>query len=336
MKKIVIAGGTGFLGRTLINWHIKLGNQIVVLSRKQRAIRGAKVVLWDGKTLEDNWRRELDDATAVINLAGRSVNCRYTKSNRRAIWSSRIRSTHVLGKAIHQSLRPPKVWLNSSTATIYKHTYDAANDEINGIVGATPAAKDDFSVRVAQAWENEFNAADTPHTRKITLRTAMVFGNESGGVYETLRKLTSLGLGGKMAHGKQYVSWIHADDFCRSLDWLINSPDSTGIYNICSPCPIPNREMMQNMRSVLKTPFGLPATRGMLEIGTFLMRTETELIIKSRRVIPERILAEGFTFDHINLKNALEDLENSVVKRNNMFVKQRRKRTLKKQNVEII
>jgi len=336
MKKIVIAGGTGFLGRTLIKWHNKLGNQIIVLSRKKRVIRGAKVVLWDGKTLEDSWRRELDDATAVINLAGRSVNCRYTKANRREIWSSRIRSTHVLGKAIHQSLRPPKVWLNSSTATIYKHTYDAAHDEVNGTVGATPAAKDDFSVRVAQAWEAEFNSANTPRTRKITLRTAMVFGNESGGVYETLRKLTQLGLGGKMAHGRQYVSWIHADDFCRALDWLIDSPDSVGIYNICSPCPITNSGMMRTMRSTLNTSFGLPAFRWMLEIGAFLLGTETELIIKSRRVIPERILAEGFTFDHINLKNALEDLENIAVKQNGVFLKQKRKRTLKKQNVEII
>jgi len=335
MKKIVIAGGSGFLGRTLVKWHSRLGNEIVVLSRNGQPIPGARVVKWDGKTLDENWREELIGATAVINLAGRSVNCRYSKENRKELWESRIRTTHLIAKAIKQCPNPPGVWLNSSTATIYKHTYDAAHAEADGIIGATPEAKDAFSVRLAQDWENEFNAADTPDTRKITLRTAMVFGNEPGGVYETLRKLTLSGLGGKMGHGRQYVSWVHADDFCRCVDWLIASPSSEGIYNISSPSPISNRNMMQTLRNVLKVPFGLPATRWMLEIGAFLMRTETELIIKSRRVIPERILGEGFTFNYILLDKAIDSLESGATLQPVPVKRERRKRRLR-QNVEIV
>ncbi len=251
------------------------------------------------------------------------------------MWESRIRTTHLLAKAIKQCPNPPKIWLNSSTATIYKHTYDAAHAEADGILAATPEAKDAFSVRLAKDWENEFNAADTPNTRKIILRTAMVFGSESGGVYETLRKLTLAGLGGKMGHGRQYVSWLHADDFCRSIDWLLDSPNSEVIYNICSRCPISNRNMMKTLRGVLKAPLGLPATRWMREIGAFFMRTETELIVKSRRVIPERILSEGFTFNYIMLDKAIESLESGVTLQPVPVKRARRKRRLR-QNVEMV
>lgn len=305
-NKIILAGGSGFLGRTLAQWFSARGCDVVVLSRRSDDLPAAKTVAWDARSLGE-WSRELDGAAALVNLAGRSVNCRYTARNRRQMMDSRVLSTRVLGEAIARCANPPGVWLNSSTATIYKHTYGPPHDEF-GVIETTPEAKDEFSIEVAQAWEREFDAAEVPGTRKVTLRTAMVFGNEPGGVYEVLRRLARYGLGGKMGHGRQWVSWIHADDFCRAIEWLIDNRNTSGIYNLCAPNPLTNAEMMATLRRAFGMPVGLPAPRPMLEVGAFLLRTETELIIKSRRVVPARLVAEGFSFNFPDLLSAVADL----------------------------
>ena len=307
--KIILAGGSGFLGRTLTKWFVTRGYETVVLSRQPLEREFARTVFWDARSL-DAWAGELEGALALINLAGRSVNCRYHTRNLREMMDSRVLSTKVLGQAVLKCAAPPPVWLNSSTATIYKHTYGDPHSEA-GTTGATLEAKDTFSIEVAQAWEKEFERVKTPSTRKVILRTAMVFGNEPGGVYEVLRRLSRLGLGGKMGHGRQYVSWIQSVDFCRAIEWLIANPNWRGIYNVCVPNPIPNSQMMAVLRRVLGMPFGLPATRWMLEIGVFFLRTETELILKSRRVIPARLMKEGFAFLYPQMEAAIANLEQS-------------------------
>lgn len=313
-EKIVLPGGSGFLGRTLTRWYVAQGCEVIIFSRNPSPIEGADVVAWDGKNPGD-WMEQLEGARAVVNLAGRSVNCRYNENNRRLMMNSRVDSTLVLGQAIAACATPPRVWLNSSTATIYRHRYDAPNTETTGLYGAEKEAKDAFSLEVAHAWEDAFTRAyaenDLQQTRGIVMRTAMVFGNEPGGVYATMRRLVRMGLGGSMAGGKQFVSWLHATDFCRAIDWLITNPDAAGIYNLTAPNPLTNQQMMAALRKANGIPIGLPATRWMLEIGAFILRTETELIFKSRRVTPERLLKEGFTFEFDRLDGALEDLGHS-------------------------
>ena len=310
--KLIIPGGSGFLGRTLAQYFLAQGWRVVILSRSPTPIPGCEIFTWDAKTIGP-WSQELEGAQAVINLAGRSVNCRYSATNQRAMMESRTLSTLILGQAIAQCQTPPPVWLNSSTATIYRHRFDEANTEEQGLYGPSKEAKDAYSLEVAHAWEDAFAETyrenELTKTRGIILRTAMVFGNEPGGVYETLRHLTQRGLGGPMGHGRQYVSWIHATDFCRALSWLIEKPEAQGIYNLTAPNPLPNREMMATLRNVLSVKIGLPAPRPLLEIGAFFLRTETELIIKSRRVEPARLLQEGFQFEHSNFPTAIQALE---------------------------
>ncbi|MEM6822715.1 MAG: TIGR01777 family oxidoreductase [Verrucomicrobiota bacterium] len=313
MKKIVIAGGSGFLGQTLAQWFLSRGDQVIILTRKKRKGLLGESVLWDGIN-EGSWFTCLERADALINLAGRSVNCRYHPSNRREIMESRTRSTQILGKAVQRCKAPPRLWLQSSTATIYLHRHDQANDEAFGIVGAHADAKDAFSVEVAKAWENAFNTLQVPSTRKILLRTAMVFGEQPGGVYHVLRRLVRFGLGGSMDGGQQWVSWIHAEDVCRALDWMIEKEKATGIYNLCAPVPLRNVEMMSWMRQICRAPlgFGLPHPRFILELGAILIRTETELVIKSRNVVPKRLLNEGFRFRFETFDSMLRDIEKTL------------------------
>lgn len=304
---IVLAGGSGFLGRILARHFTQLGHPVTVLSRFSEGIDGdIRSVRWDGRSLGD-WTDHLDGALALINLAGCSVNCRYHARNRRLIMDSRVDSTRILGEAIQRCTRPPRVWFNSSTATIYQHTFGPAWDE-TGRIGAHPDAKDAFSVDVAAAWEKEFENADTPKTRKVTLRSAMVLGAGSNSVFPMLRKLVRMGLGGRMGNGRQLVSWIHERDFCRAVAWLIERGDIEGVVNVAAPQPLPNAEMMRVLREVCGVPFGLPAARWMLETGAFLLRTETELIIKSRRVIPRRLLEHGFQFQYRDIRGAVDNL----------------------------
>jgi uncharacterized protein len=306
-NRIIIAGGSGFLGRLLVRHRSATGNEVVVLSRTGGGMDEARTVRWDGETV-GLWAGELEGARAGINLAGRSVNCRYHARNRRLIMDSRVLPTRVLGEAMARCQAPPRVWLNASTATIYRHTFDRPMDEAGGEIGATPAAKDAFSIEVACAWERAFEEACTPATRKVAMRTAMVLGREPGGIFHVLRRLTRLGLGGRMGSGRQYVSWIHEQDFCRAVEWLIEHEEMAGPVNLAAPNPLPNAEMMRLFRKVCGVGIGLPGAGWMLEVGAFLLRTETELIIKSRRVVPARLLEAGFEFRFPDLGSALGDL----------------------------
>jgi uncharacterized protein (TIGR01777 family) len=247
----------------------------------------------------------------VINLAGRSVNCRYHARNRSEIMNSRVQSTRVLGQVIASAGRPPKAWLQSSTATIYSHRFDAPNDEATGIVGGQePGAPDTwrFSIDVAMAWERELTAANTPKTRKVALRTAMVMSPHPGGVFDVLMKLVRRGLGGRAGNGRQYVSWVHQDDFLAAILWIIRRDALSGPINICSPEPLPNALFMQVLRQAADVRVGLPASRLMLELGAIFLRTETELILKSRRVVPGRLLQDGFSFTYPEWPAAARDL----------------------------
>jgi uncharacterized protein len=257
------------------------------------------------------WAAELDGADVVINLAGRSVNCRYNAANRREIMGSRMDSTRAVGEAIARAAHPPQVWLQASTATIYAHRFDAPNDEATGIIGGNePGAPDTwrFSIDVAAAWERACEQAPTPRTRKVLMRSAMVMSPDAGGIFDTLLGLVRRGLGGRAGDGRQYISWIHERDFVRVIEWLLEHEEVTGAVNLASPNPVPNAEFMRDLRRAAGIRIGLPATRWMLEMGAVLMRTETELILKSRRVVPGRLLAAGFEFDFPHWAAAAEDL----------------------------
>jgi uncharacterized protein len=306
-KRIVLAGGSGFLGQALAGKFLRQNYEVIILTRAPRARNdAAKEIAWDAKSLGD-WIKYLDGADVVINLTGKSVDCRYNEANRKDIIASRVDSTRVLGEAIAKCKQAPLVWLNSSSATLYLHTFDTPMDE-NGATGATPEAKDDFSIEVIQRWERAFDEAQTPRTRKVALRTVMVLGHARNSVFPVLRRLTKFGLGGKMGSGRQFVSWIHQEDFCRAVEWLVSHEDISGVVNICAPNPLSNAEMMRLFREICGVPFGLPATEWMLEIGAFFLRTETELIIKSRRVVPGRLLASGFKFQFPEMRGALADI----------------------------
>ena len=309
--KLILAGGSGFLGQALATHFHYLGWEVIVLTRKPSTTHTlAREIAWDGETL-GAWTRELEGADAIVNLAGRSVDCRYTPANRRIIMDSRVKPTRILGEAIARCEKPPRVWLNASSATIYRHTLDAAWDETCTDILPTPAVHDEFSLDVIHAWERTFNAAITQNTRKVALRTTMVLGHARNSVFPVLCRLARLGLGGRMGSGKQFVSWLHQEDFCRAVEWLIAHDDVSGPVNLAAPNPLPNAEMMRLFRELVHAPIGLPATEWMLEIGAFFLRTETELILKSRRVVPGKLLASGFEFRFPHTRDALRDLNSN-------------------------
>jgi len=307
--KVVIPGGSGQVGTVLARALHRDGHDVVVLSRR-RDVRPWRVVTWDGSTLGD-WQKEIDGCDVVINMAGRSVNCRYTAANREEILRSRLLSTQVVGQAIVRAARQPRVWLQASTATIYAHRYDSPNDEHTGVLGGGEVNAPSswrFSIDVARAWERAFDDAMTEGTRKIALRSAMTLSPDAGGVFDTLLALARYGLGGRAGHGRQFMSWIHYEDFIAAVRWLIERDDIDGVVNVAAPNPLPNGEFMRILREASGVPFGLPASKWMLEIGAVFMRTETELILKSRRVVPGRLLEHGFTFKYPNWPEAAQDL----------------------------
>jgi hypothetical protein len=307
--KVVIAGGSGFLGTLLARRFHERGVEVIVLSRRP-ALAPWRVVEWDGRSL-DAWAAEINGADAVINLAGRNVNCRYTAANREEILRSRLESTRVIRKAIAIASHPPKVWLQMSTATIYAHRTDAANDEFTGVIGGSePDAPESwrFSIDVAKQWEAELNSAAVPRTRRVILRTAMVMAPTRNTPFATLRNLVRLGLGGRAASGCQYMSWIHHLDFVRAIDFLIGRDDISGIVNIAAPEPLPNADFMRAIREACGLPIGLPSARWMLTLGAWILRSETELILKSRRVVPARLLQRGFEFAFPSWPKAARDL----------------------------
>ena len=302
--KLVIPGGSGQVGSVLARAFHADGHEVVLLSRTAPPAGAAsprapwRIRTWDAQTLGD-WAEELEGADIVINLAGRSVNCRYTARNRRLIKDSRVNSTRVVGAAIARARRPPRIWMQASTATIYAHRYDAPNNEATGILGGNEADAPEtwrFSIDVAKAWEQAANEAIVPSTRKVLLRSAMIMSPDRAGVFDTLVALVRRGLGGQAADGKQYVSWIHDLDFVRAIRWIIEHEELAGAVNACSPGPLPNAQFMRALREAWGARFGLPATKGMLEIAAMLIRTETELVLKSRRVVPRRLLETGFDF----------------------------------------
>lgn len=300
--KIVIPGGSGQIGSTLTRHLEEHGHSVVVLSRHPKEGQ----VEWDGES-QGPWAEEIDGADAVINLAGRSVNCRYNDENRREIMRSRVESVRAVGQAVAAARRPPRVWLQASTATIYAHRYDAPNDEATGIVEAQGPDTWRFSFDVATAWERALEEAPTPHTRKTALRTAIVMGPQKGGAFGVFSTLARRGLGGTQGDGRQYVSWIHQRDFLAAVDFLLEH-DLEGPINLAAPNPLPNRDFMHALRKACGVPFGLPAPAPLLELGAWAMRTETELILKSRRVVPRRLEEAGFRFEFTHWPEAAKDL----------------------------
>jgi uncharacterized protein len=307
--KIVIPGGSGQVGTVLARQLHTDGHHVVVLSRAPKATAPWRTVRWDPADPR-GWFDEIDGADVVVNLAGRSVNCRYTPKNRDEILSSRVSSVHAVGRAIRNTRRPPAVWLQMSTATIYSHRYDAPNDEATGHIGSESDAPASwrFSIDVAQAWEKALDEESTPGTRKVKLRSAVVMSPDRGGIFSILLTLVRLGLGGRFGDGRQYVSWIHEADFLSAVYWLIDRQHLDGVVNLAAPNPLPQREFMVVLRQAWGIPFGLSAPKWLLETGTFFLRTESELILKSRRVVPGRLLADGFTFQFSDWPAAAQEL----------------------------
>lgn len=300
---VVIFGANGFLGRYLTRHFAQQGKEVVAVARSREGWSGDGMFLeWDARS-PGVWPLALEGAEAVINLAGRSVNCRYNETNRREILESRVNATRVIGEAIAACKTPPKAWFNSSTATIYRHAEDRPQDEWTGEPG------EGFSVGVATAWEETFFAMNTPpETRKIALRTGMVMANEPGTVFDVLRKLTRRGLGGAMGDGRQRVSWIHMDDWLRAIDFLLADPWFDGAVNLTAPEWPVNRDLMRAFREAETMPIGLPATEWMLEIGARLMGTETELVLKSRWADPRRLREARFRWHFPRIESAIDDL----------------------------
>jgi len=307
--RIVIPGGSGQVGTVLAREFHDAGHDVLVLSRTTKTLPW-RVVTWDARTM-GNWARHLDGADAVINLVGRSVDCRYTMANRELILRSRIDSTRLVGEAIALASHPPRVWLQASTATIYAHRYDAPNDEFTGILGgAEPNAPDTwrFSIDVATAWERALNEAATPRTRKVLMRSAMTMSPNRGGIFDALLRLVRFDMGGRVGDGRQYVSWIHERDFIQAVSWLIDHDEVSGPVNLASPNPLPYSEFMRMLRCAKRVRVGIPTPAWMLEIGAFLIRTESELVLKSRRVVPGRLLNAGFQFQYPNWPEAAQEL----------------------------
>ena len=286
--KIVIAGGTGYLGNILAEYYSREDkNQIFILTRSQKLNNNnIHYLQWNGIS-KGSWCNLLEHTDVLINLTGKSVNCRYTKENKEEICQSRLQSTALLCEVVQELEHPPKVFIQSSSATIYRHSEDKLMTEKDGEIGI------DFSMDVCKKWEQTFNAYKLPKTKKIITRTAIVL-SKNGGAYPLMERMTKFGLGGKQGSGNQFVSWITEEDYIKAIDFLINK--EAGVYNLCVPNPIKNKEFQQELRKQLKVPFGLNATKLMLKIGAKLIGTESELLLKSRKVYPEKLLNLGFGF----------------------------------------
>jgi uncharacterized protein len=321
--RILIPGGSGQIG-TILAWHLHAsGHEVTVLSRRpQERTHPWRTLPWDGLT-PGLWVAEIDRSDAVIHLSGRSVNCRYNAANRQAIFDSRIKPTLLLGEVIAASPAPPRVWMNASTSTLYRHALDRPQDEFTGELGDLPSERGtrepanlpetwSFSIDVASRWEQAFLSIPTPRTRKIRLRSSMVMSPDRGGVFSVLSTLARTGLGGSIGSGRQFVSWMHALDYCRATDLLLAQPEITeetdGVVNMTAPEPLLNRDFMRGLREAWHMPIGLPATEWMIEVGTFLMRSESELVLKSRRVVPTLLLKHGFEFAFPTWPAAAQDL----------------------------
>jgi uncharacterized protein (TIGR01777 family) len=295
--KIIIAAGTGFLGKNLEKYFTEKGNSVYILTRNPKR---KNEIHWDAQSLGE-WKNLLENSDVLINLTGKSVDCRYTEKNKREIYSSRIESTKVLQQAIDECINKPRVWLNASSATIYVHSEMHLNTEENGIIG------DDFSMNICKSWEKEFFTIKNENVRKVALRTSIVLGN-NGGAFPKLKMITKFGLGGKQGRGNQNVSWVHIDDFCKAVEFIINHEEISGEINVTAPNPLPNEDLMRKLRDQMKVPFGLNAPVWQLEIASIFLKTETELLLKSRNVYPDKLMKSGFKFSYPEIDVALKNL----------------------------
>lgn len=299
--KVILAGGNGYLGKVLADYYKDLAEEVLILSRKPMTASGnMRTEVWDGKG-EGDWIKSLEGADLLVNLCGKNVNCRYTPKNQAEIISSRTIPTRLLGKVIGKMARPPKLWINVTSATIYRHAEDHAQDEMNGELGYG------FSIEVCKQWEAAFFECETPNTRKVALRMGIVLGRNDS-VFPRLLNLVRFGLGGQQGDGQQYVSWIHEHDVARCTEWLTDEEKVAGIINCTAPVAVKNMELMKVMRNAYGIPFGLPCPQWLLEIGVRLIGTESELILKSRWVSPKRLLENGFTFRFAEIKPAVHDI----------------------------
>ena len=311
--KVVIPGGTGEVGSILAKTFLLRGHEVIILTRQHQTSSSGKLQFanWDAENL-GHWTDTLEGADAIINLAGRTVNCRYTEENRKQIKESRVKSTQILGEAIAQLSKPPKTWLQMSTATIYAHTYERSNDEYFGIIGGDePNVPDSwrYSIEVARAWEEALDQAPvSKFTRRIKMRTSIVMSPHQGGPFDILLRLVRMGLGGTSGNGNQYISWISDVDFANAVFFLLEQKEISGAVNLASPNPLPNRDFMRILREAWGTKFGLPASEWMLEMGAVPLKTETELVLKSRKVHPAKLLQAKFPFEHPYWEEAAVDL----------------------------
>jgi hypothetical protein len=295
--KITLAGGSGFLGTALRNYFEAKGHLVRNLTRKPKKLND---VYWDGKNT-GNWMSEIKDTEILINLAGKSVDCRYTEINRKKILDSRTDSTRILHRMVKEMSLKPKVWINASSATAYIHSDTLSHTEDRGIVG------DDFSMNVVKNWESEFFRHAYAGTRQIAIRTSIVLGKK-GGAYPKMKLLARFGMGGYQGLGIQKVSWIHLEDFCRGVEFLIQNQELEGIVNLTSPHIVSNAELMKAIRQRTGVAYGLNQARWLLELGAAIVGTETELLLKSRSVYPLKLLKAGFTFKYPALENAIKAL----------------------------
>ena len=296
--KIIITAANGFMGEALVQYFSK-AHKVVAIVRKSITFKKAKTCIWDGKNHGD-WATELEGADVLINLAGKSVNCRYNEANKAAIYTSRLESTIVLGRAIQGCKNPPKLWINAASATIYRHSLNDPMTESTGEFGTG------FSVDVCQKWEKSFFDFQLKNTRQVALRTAIVLG-KNGGVMVPFKRLTQLGFGGKMGDGQQQFSWIHIEDVCRSIEFIIENESLNGAINVSSPNPIRNNVFMQALRQRYNRFAVIPSPVWLLELGAKLIKTETELILKSRFVLPEKLEQAGFKWKFATIEDALEE-----------------------------
>jgi uncharacterized protein (TIGR01777 family) len=298
--RVIIAGGSGFLGQSLAKVLLGKGYEIVVLSREaHREGSGIRQLHWDGKTLGE-WSQAIDGAKAVVNLTGRSVNCRHTPENRREIMESRVNSVRVLGEAVARSNQPPEVWIQASSLAIYGDPGDRWCDE------DSPQA-DGFSEGVCKQWEGEFEKVQAPGMRKVVMRIGIAL-DATQGALPVLARLTRFFLGGRVGHGRQYVSWIHIADLIRMFVDAIERPELSGVFNITGPHPVTNAEFMSELRRTLRRPWSPPVPAWATRIGAFFMRTEPHLALTGRRCRPKRFLESGFRFEFPDLRGALADL----------------------------
>ena len=312
--RIVMPGGSGQVGRVLAAYFQERGHHVTVLTRGPYTAPW-HTVYWDGLN-RGPWIEKLEGADVCIHLSGRSINCRATAKNRKQLYESRIDTTRLVGDAIGVLDNPPRLWLNASTATIYRHALDRDMDEAAGEIGGgewiskrrRAPAKWNWTIRLVKDWEAALFEARTPRTRKVALRTSLVFSPSPGSVFEVFSNLVRASLGGTQGNGRQYVSWIHESDYARAVEFLIEHDEMDGPVNVTAPNPLPNREFMQALRDAWGVPNGLPSPAPLIRLGAIFLRTEPELVLKSRRVVPGRLLKAGFEFEFPAWAPAARDL----------------------------